>query len=74
MQRERCVVALRSEGKLTILVAAPEDSTLGELHLLIAGKRLTLGGIRSIEGEGDLLGRDNADGDVGLLGTLNFEL
>lgn len=67
VQRERSLITLRSEGKFAILIAPPEDTTLAELHLLIAGERLTLSSIRSVEGEGNLLGRNDADRDVGLL-------
>ena len=66
LKLERGVAGLRRERQVTILGAPPKNTTLGELNRLRSCDDLTLGHIRLVEGEGDLVGSHDANGDVGL--------
>ena len=63
---ERGIVGLRRERQVTILGASPKDTSLRELYRLKSCDDLALGHISLIEGEGDLVGCHDANGDVGL--------
>ncbi len=69
-QRERGIGTLRMEGKFAILVAIPEHTTLRELYHLVAYHRLTLGKIRLVEREVNLLTAHDAHCHIWLLAII----
>ena len=69
IERERSIITLRMESKFTILVTIPQDTSLGELHGLFPFHLRTLGQIRFVEYEMNLLCRYDSDSHVRLLVT-----